>query len=313
MDPLRVLAEEIGFFTRAQARSAGYADRDVTRAVRQGLWRRIRRGYYTFADLWQVADDVDRHRIRSRAVLDSLGDRVALSHVSGVIEHGIDVWGLDLSRVHVTRLDGGPGRVEGDVVHHEGFCADDEVRERDGRLVLPPDRCVLEAGSRTDNERALVMMDSLLHRGLVDHAELFARFELMARWPYVQHLHVVVRMANGLAESVGESRGRYLFWSHGLPAPELQYAVRDAAGVLVATTDWGWPGHGVLGEFDGRTKYGRLLRPGQDAGAVVFSEKQREDLARETSGMSMIRLVWSDYDRPGVTIARIRRALRLTG
>lgn len=313
MDPLRVLAEEIGFFTRAQARSAGYADRDVTRMVRRGLWCRFRRGYYTFTDLWEAMDAVGRHRVRSHAVLDSLGDRVALSHVSGVVEHGVDVWGVDLSRVHVTRLDGGPGRIEADVVHHEGFCADDEVLVRDGRLVLPPDRCVLEAGSRADNEQALVMMDSLLHRGLVDHAELFARFELMARWPYVQHLHLVVRMADSRAESVGESRGRYLFRNHGLPAPELQYAVRDADGVLVATTDWGWPGHGVLGEFDGRSKYGRLLRPGQDPGSVVFAEKQREDLAREVSGMGMIRLVWSDYDRPRVTIARVRRALRLTG
>ncbi|QKE01301.1 type IV toxin-antitoxin system AbiEi family antitoxin domain-containing protein [Nocardioides marmotae] len=313
MDPLRVLAEEIGFFTRAQARDAGYADRDVTRAVRQGLWRRIRRGYYTFGDLWRIADPVDQHRIRSRAVIDSLGDRVALSHVSGVIEHGVDVWGLDLSRVHVTRLDGGPGRIEGDVVHHEGFCGAGEVVERDGRRVLPPERCVVEAGSRTDNERALVMMDSLLHRGLVEHGELFAQFELMARWPFVQHLHLAVRMADGRAESVGESRGRYLFWSHGLPVPQLQYAVRDSKGAVVATSDWGWPEHGLLGEFDGQLKYGRLLRPGQDAGSVVFAEKQREDLAREVSGMGMVRLVWSDYDRPALTVARVRRALRLSG
>ncbi|WKN50382.1 type IV toxin-antitoxin system AbiEi family antitoxin domain-containing protein [Nocardioides sp. Arc9.136] len=313
MDPMRVLAERNGFFTRRDARSAGYADRDITKVVRHRVWVRIRRGYYTFTELWQALDDLGRHRVRSGAVLDSLGDRVALSHVSGVVEHGIDTWGVDLSRVHVTRLDGGPGRIEGDVVHHEGFCAADEVLDAGGRLVLPPERCALEAGSRATNEQALVMLDSLLRRGLVSPEALMGRFELMSHWPFVQHLHLMVRMADARAESVGESRGRYLFWSHGLPAPQLQYAVHDTGGQLVATSDWGWPEHGLLGEFDGRVKYGRLLRPGQDARAVVFAEKQREDRAREASGMGMVRLVWSDFDRPTLTVARVRRGLRLSG
>ena len=60
-----------------------------------------------------------------------LGSRVALSHVSGVIDWDIPTWGLDLSRVHVTRLDGGAGRLEGDVVHHEGLSLDHEVVERE--------------------------------------------------------------------------------------------------------------------------------------------------------------------------------------
>src|SRR4051794_30270681 len=135
LDPLRAIARRDGFFTRQHAEQAGYADRDVTRMVRARVWRRIRRGVYAFTDTWAQLDDVGRHHVRSSAVLHSLGDAVALSHVSGVVRHGIEVWGLDLERVHVTRLDGGAGRVEGDVVHHEGFWLDKDVTEVDGQRV----------------------------------------------------------------------------------------------------------------------------------------------------------------------------------
>ena len=71
--------------------------------------------------------------------------------------------------------------------------------------------------------------------------------------------------------------------------------------------------HRVFGEFDGKIKYGRLLRPGHDAGQVVFAEKRREDLVRELTRGSMVRLVWEDLDRPRVTHDRIARLLRLAG
>ena len=90
----------------------------------------------------------------------------------------------------------------------------------------------------------------------------------------------------------------------------MQFEVRDARGRLLGTTDWAWRHEGVLGEFDGRQKYGRLLQPGQDPGEVVFAEKQREDALREITGISMFRLVWSDFDRPTLTVARVARLLR---
>lgn len=313
MDPLRLLAETQGFFTRADARHCGYDDRAVTRAVRVELWHRIRRGAYTFTDLWSGLDDIGRHRVRSHVVAGSLGHSAALSHVSGAIDHGLLVWGIDLSRVHVTRLDGGPGRIEGDVVHHEGKCTDAEVQERHDHLVLSPVRCALETASRAGNEQALVVLDSLLYLELADFGGLMRRFEQMGSWPYTQHLHLVVRMADGGAQTVGESRGRYLFWTFRIPAPKLQFEVYNGAGELIGIADWGWPEHALLGEFDGRIKYGRLLKPGQQAGDVVFAEKQREDAMREATGMAMVRLVWADYDRPRATASRIERLLRRAG
>lgn len=313
MESLRILVATRDFFTRAEARGLGYGDRAVAAAMRARSWHRIRRGYYTFADTWAALDPVGRHRVVSRAVAHSLGDAVALSHVSGLVAHGVDLWGVDLSRVHVTRLDGGPGRIEGDVVHHEGRCVDDDVVTVEGVAALRATRCAIETASRTSNEVALVLFDALLRARHADADALFVQFDRMEHWPYTQHLHVPVRMAAAGAQSVGESRGRWLFRVAGLPAPILQYEVRDAAGELIGVTDWAWPGARLLGEFDGEMKYGRLLRPGQDPGDVVFQEKVREDRLREITGMGMVRLIWSDYDVPDATTRRLRAQLERAG
>ncbi|GAB3197080.1 hypothetical protein GCM10027062_07920 [Nocardioides hungaricus] len=310
MDPLRWLTRECGFFTRREADDAGYDDRAVARMVRARVWVRFRRGFYAFADEWTALDDVGRHLVRARAVARSLGPTVALSHVSAVVVHGIDVWGVPLSHVHVTRLDGGAGRIEGDVVHHEGVCIAGDVIEVDGLAVTTAVRSVLETGSRTPSEAALCLLDSGLFKDQFDHDQLMQTHARLGGWPGMRHLHIPTRMASGKSQSVGESRGRWLFRTHHLPAPVLQYEVHDATGNLIGICDWGWPALGLLGEFDGRIKYGRLLREGQEPGEVVFAEKIREDALREATGYGMFRLIWADYDEPGRTVARISRLAR---
>ena len=313
MDPLRLICEQDGFFTRAMAREVGYDDKAVSDMLRRRLWHRFRRGYYSLADIWLRLDEVGRHLVRSRAVLHSLGDVVALSHVSGALAHGVEVWGADLTRVHVTRLDRGAGRVEGDVVHHVGVSTEDDLVVVDGLRTFRPVRCAIESGCVTGGESALVLFNSLLHRGLAEPEELYRQFDAMSAWPGARHLHVPIRLADPRVESVGESRGLWVFWTLGLPRPEIQYPVHDADGELHGTCDWGWPDRGLLGEFDGRVKYGRLLAPDQDPGQVVFAEKQREDMLRELTGCAMLRLVWSDFDRPRTIKARAERLFRRAG
>ncbi|MCW2793113.1 MAG: hypothetical protein JWO76_2211 [Nocardioides sp.] len=310
MDMLAALCVAQGFFTRGDARDAGYDDKAIAAAARSGLWLRFRRGYYTLGVLWTAMDDVERHRVRSAAVVHSLGDSVVLSHVSASVAHGLDIWGIPLDRVHVTRLDGGAGRLEGDVVHHTGRALDDDITVSEGRPVMRPVRAAIEAVGRSSGEVALAHFDSLLRCGLAHPDELMNQFMIMERWPFTQHLHLPVRMADPRSQSVGESRGIWFFFRHGVPAPVPQFEVRAADGTLLGTCDWGWPHHGLLGEFDGQTKYSRLLRPGQDPGSVVFAEKHREDAIREETGRRMIRIVWSDYDRPRLLLDRLNRMLR---
>ncbi len=306
---LRAIEREHGVFLRSEARDLGYDDNAVRRALRNRHWVRVRHGAYCFYDTWAASDPVRRHQLLSLAVMRSHGDRVALSHTSAVISHGIDVWGADLSRVHVTRLDGGAGRIERDVVHHEGQWRESALARSNGHLVTGPTRAVLETASITSLESGLVTLDSALHKGLSDPELLQAAHHGFARWRGTRKLQLGVRMADGRSESVGESRSRYLFWAQGLPAPELQFHVFDELGNLAGITDFAWPEHRLLGEFDGRVKYGRLLQAGEDPGDAVFREKVREDLLRELTGWRIIRLIWADLASPVATAARVRRLL----
>ena len=119
------------------------------------------------------------------------------------------------------------------------------------------------------------------------------------------------RIATGMldirSESPGESASRVIFQLHGLPAPDLQHEVRAADGTLVGRSDAAWPEFRTLGEFDGRTKYGRLLRPGQRTEDVVYAEKLREDALREL-GWEVVRWTWADLRDPEALIRRIERA-----
>ncbi len=311
MDRLRILAETTGSFTRADALACGYDDRAIARAIRVRLWTRIRTGAYTFSDLWAQADELARHRASARAVMKRLGTNVALSHVSAAVDHGLTAWNADLSQVHVTRLDGGAGRTEAGVVHHEGLCLDEDVVDHDGYFVVKPARAALETGSQLTTEAAIVLFDDGLHKRRFTVGELEAAFCLMQSWPAFRKLQIAVRFADGRAESPGESRTRYLCYVHGLPAPELQYEVLDQHGRLIGTTDFAWPEYRLLGEFDGRIKYGRLLKPGKGPGDAVFNEKVREDLLRETLQWAMVRIIWAELYRGAETAARIRRLMRL--
>lgn len=313
MDPLRIITATEGFFTRREAKNAGYADREITRIVRDGAWHRIRRGAYVFADEWKALDAVGRHRVRARAVQRSLGSKIALSHVSGLVAHGIDLWGVDLARVHVTRLDGAGRPLEGDVVHHLGVVRDDEIETRDGLRTLPAVRCALEACLQASDEVAQCLLDAGLRAEAFTKEELEAEYERMDQWPFSHPLGAAVAHADSRSGSIGESRCLWLFRAGGLPRPELQVPVHRADGSLVGIVDWAWPQFRLFGEFDGRVKYGKHLRPGQTPGDAVFAEKRREDEIREITDYGFVRVTWVDLDNPRQMLARVDSRMRSAG
>jgi hypothetical protein len=310
MDTLRVTALASGFFTRQDPLRVGHDDRSIARSLRSRLWVRVRPGAYTFSDLWPEEPE-DRHRVLGRAVAARLGRRATLSHTTAALEHGLSVWDADLARVHVTRLDGGAGRSEAGVVHHEGLTLPSDIVEREGRLVMVPARAALETASLLSTEAAVVVLDSLLHLRRCTPGDLAASYALMESWPGMRRTRIAVRLADGRAESPGESRTRYCCYTWGLPAPEPQYDVFDSNGRLIGTTDFAWPAYGLLGEFDGKVKYERLLREGESPGDAVFREKRREERICEQLGWRMVRIVWADLYSPAATAARIHRLLRV--
>lgn len=310
MDAALEIARQTGVLLRREAVELGMDDRALARAVRDDDLTRIRHGMYALPGPWKELFPEGRHRILCEGVRRRFaGTPIAFTHASALVLQGISVWGDDLDQVHVTRLDGHHGRTEHGIVHHRGVLPEEDLLEVDDWLTSVPDRAVVEHICRNNVEAGLVSADSALHQEVVDLDQVVARFEQFQSWPDRRSGHIVLRLADARAESVGETRGRFFCWKHGLPAPDLQFEVRDEYGNLIGRTDFVWHNYCLCGEFDGMQKYGRLLKPGQTIQDVVATEKTREDKIREITDYRFLRWTWGDYSRPDQLLRRFQDKL----
>lgn len=307
---LRALVAAHGVFTRKEALAAGYHDYAITKLVGCGAWVRVRRGAYVFGEEWAALTDNQRYAVLCRAAVRQANTRVVLSHMSSANEYGAPLWEGDLTTVHLTRPDERAGRAEAGVVQHRGVLAEDDVVERRGREVMSATRTALELTLVCDVEHALVEIDYLLHHGFTTMEQLRNRYESMAHWPHSLATDLVLRLADGRAESVGETRARFLCWAQHLPAPIPNYPIHDEHGVEIARVDLAWPQLGVFLEFDGKTKYEEHRREDESVVDCVLREKQRESRICEITGWRCIRIVWADLYKPAETATRIRRLFR---
>lgn len=289
-----------GVFSRAEALARGETDRSLSAAVRDGLLVRLRRGMYVPADLYAACDDTGRHLLHARAAVASQRGRVALTGASAAALHGFAIYGSCLKNVHLVRLDSGSSRSAASVRHHVvGHDIDSDVAEYAGLLAISPARAVWEVACRHSLESGVVTADSALRQQpelalvLEDLAAQFARF------PGSGHGRTAIRLADPRAASPGESVSRVQFYRFGIPKPDLQHKVYDAYGNLVGESDFYWEEFQHLGEFDGKVKYLKYLRPGESASDCVFREKRREDTMRaQSKGMS--RFTWDMMMNPKV-------------
>lgn len=297
---------ERGYFTRKQALSYGETDQSLQAALRSGALVRLRFGVYAPAGSLDGLDDDARHLLLAQACVAQQRGQVALAGPTAALWHGYDVFGHDLSTVHLARLDRGSARRESGIVHHRlGSAATLGVRSRREVLVVSPEDAVWQVALLSHLEGGVVTADSALHQSPA-LAEPLAR--VVARslnQPHSRTARLALRLARREAESPGESLTRMACYRHGIPSPTLQHEVVDHAGRFVGRADFYWEEFRLLGEFDGRIKYGRLLPEGQTAVDAVVREKDREDEMRATScGMS--RFVWSEV-QPGSCNRRMAR------
>ena len=290
--------------------AAGYADNELQRGRRAGSLIVVRRGAYVSAGDRRLEHPLARHALLVAAEVARIAPYAVVSHVSAVVLHGLPVWGVPLERVHVTRARATGARAGRRVVVHSASLTRAQITRVDGIPVTCPARTVVDLARTCSFESAVVTIDAALRRGLVSEATLADALQRAAGWPGVPAARRAVDFADGLAESVGESRSRVALLRAGLPAPTPQWEVRHG-GELVGRVDFAWPQRHTIAEFDGRIKYGRLLRPGQEPGDAVFEEKLREDRLR-AAGLRVVRWVWKDLSAFAGTANRLRDALNLT-
>ncbi|MGZ0153231.1 type IV toxin-antitoxin system AbiEi family antitoxin domain-containing protein [Kribbella sp. WER1] len=300
-----VAALQGGVFSRRQAVFSGYSPAQIRQRLGDGRWVRIRHGQYaekrdlTALEPWTRARH--EHLQRVHAVVNSRrSSAVAVSHHSAVSLHGLPLWGLDLTRVHITRRDGTiSGRIAG-VHHHAGELSDADLTLAGGLVTTTVARAVFETACTTPFQPAVVVFDAALRSGSVAEADVRRLLEATEYWPGGPTARAALKFSDPRSESVGESRLRVLFADHGLPPPALQVEFGDSRG-FIARVDFFFEEFDTVVEFDGRLKYRNA------SGEVLVLEKIREDRLR-AKGLQVVRADWSDLDHPDRLLTDIQGA-----
>ncbi|MGB6183058.1 MAG: hypothetical protein WBF79_17620 [Rhodococcus sp. (in: high G+C Gram-positive bacteria)] len=293
LDPSRLVL-------RQNALARGFSDSDVRSLYTRGGAQRLGHGAYMDEAGFGALDRVARHRVMIEAVMPSLSVDAAVSHQSAAVLYDWPLWAVDLDRVHVTRDRPNGGRIRPDTTVHCARLLDGRVHTVGGFVATGPERTLVDLARSVPFEQAVVAGDHALRSGAIDLESLVAEQELAKRRRGISAARRAIGFMDPSSDSVGESRSRVLFHRNGIPAPQLQVEI----GAWRVDFLWG----DVIGEFDGRVKYSRYLRPGQHPSDVVFEEKKREDALRAL-GFRVVRWTWDDLAHPDALLGRLRAAL----
>ncbi|TQN37513.1 hypothetical protein FHU33_4165 [Blastococcus colisei] len=305
-----MIAEEPGhpvFLRRAAALRDGFSDAELARAVQRKELVRLQRGTYVESTGTLPDDAAARHTLMVAATVAGLSIPGVVSHASAAALHGLPLWQVPLGRVHVLRPPPTGGSGSARVHLHVARVPDDQVTLVNGILATDVTRTVVDVARTVSFESAVVLSDRAVRTRDTSRERLSECLERMGSVPGSRQAARVIAFADPLSESVGESRSRVLLHRLGLPTPDLQVRVLRPDSSAIGRCDFGWRSHRTIGEFDGRIKYGRLLKPGQDPGDAVFHEKRREDELRDHR-WEVARWTWDDLDSPRLIEGRVRRA-----
>ncbi len=283
----------------------GLSPVEIRSAVGAGSLERLRRGAYV--DSAGSEDDmVRRHRRLITATLRQGHPGAVVSHGSSAVLHGSGVPRSALGCVHLTRNRHGGGQRRAWLQVHGHPLPDEHVTEVDGIATTTLPRTVVDLACTLPLPDAVAVGDGALRLGATP-LDLSSVLADVGPRRGIATTRRALELLDARSESYGESISRVLMLERGLVDLVPQQLIRDGRGVVVARVDFAWPAQGVIGEFDGRVKYGRGLAPDEDPTEALWREKVREDLLRDL-GWQVVRWVWADLDDPRTWFARLDRA-----
>ncbi|MDU0349106.1 hypothetical protein [Actinomyces sp. MRS3W] len=256
---------------------------------------RVMRGAYVQRDALSGLTRSQVHRVKIIAAhLTGLLDGGSiLARESAAVMHGIPLIGAVPEQVQVVQRGRDGGRTSAGLRTlraHEGFA----TVLNDGLLMASVAQTLADLGRQRPLRDVLAGFDAMLREGRVTKEEIAAAAPKRSRGR--PRLRRVITAADPASESPGESLSRAVMLEHHLPLPNLQESVRDEYGGLLGRVDFIWFDYGVIGEFDGRVKYGRALTD-RSTDEVLVDERRREINIERATGMRVVRWLWDDAFR----------------
>ncbi|MDJ0393886.1 hypothetical protein QMK17_11140 [Rhodococcus sp. G-MC3] len=288
---------------------SGTTDGDIRVATNSGTLERIHRGAFVpTADLSSLGV-AERHILRVRAHAASARSSLVVSHESAALVHGLPLWSPNLQRVHFTVDRTSGGRTSQTRHVHPAPLSSDDVVELHGMNVTSPDRTIADLCKSMSFEAAVCVGDAALSKGTATVDGVTQALNRSGRRSIVKAFRALGFCMDS-SESIGESRSRVHLKFLGFTGPALQMNLYSPDGMFIARVDFLFDECGVVGEFDGKVKYTKFLKPGQSSSDVVVAEKAREDELR-SYGWVVVRWTWSDLEHPQRLREKLKRAFEL--
>ena len=256
-----------GIVTLAQLDGLGITRRQRQWRLRTGRWESPYTGIYRIAGLpasW-----------RSDLLAACLAGPAVSSHRSAAALW--DLPGARRDRVEIITPRWERAQHAGLVVHESLLLDTTDETMVDGIPTTTIERTIFDLCACSPDVVVDMAIDRALGRSLLDHRRLVATESRLATKgrPGASRFHrVMARRIEGAAtpESAPERRLAHALVKQGLPEPEVQFAVRDSDGRLVARCDLAYPQWRIVIEYDSvqeHTGRNALLRDSARLNAIA--------------------------------------------
>lgn len=278
--------------------------RILTREVSRGTLHKLRRGAYIPVDVWASADDREKHLIRIAATMSGVRSNLAVAGMSAAAVWGMPVIALPDS---VTLLDSwrGGGRSEPGVRRTSAGFVRARTVVMNGFLATDLAWTALHVARVNTFRESVGSLDWAMRMTGVHSVTKSALMADLRSLPLsfgTRHIERVVEFSCDQSDSFGESMARACIFELGFLMPELQVGFHDQHGDMFA--DFCWRALGVIGEFDGKSKYTRNEYTQGDPSRVVWREKLREDRLRALD-LRVVRFTFADIARPSLLARKL--------
>lgn len=294
-DLLALTALTGGLFVRADLARHGYSTQQLQRWLRTKAVRLVSRGVYAVGPPATGPDARLTELTRGAARL--YGDRVAASHHSALLLHGLALYDVPLGIAHAVRLSGGVRSSAHVKIWHPRYSP--EIVEVDGLRTVTPALAIAQVAACFGMRAGVVAGDSGLHRAGLTRARLEVAVEQIGHATGIDASRAMLRRLDPGSQSPGESLLRLIAQDLGFEV-QTQFPVLDDFGRAFAYADLRLKGTRSLLEFDGGMKY-----EGANGRQALMKEKAREERIRDR-GWGVDRIVWKDLSN----VPRLAQCIR---
>lgn len=265
-----------------QLRAHGESTRHLERGAQLDAFVRIRPGAYLTIGEWNALDARTRHLVAMAAVTETSRRRLLFFAESAAALHGIPLLGGWSERPHIVDHVGQRRAALVGVVTHRLELTDDDVVDVDGVLATSALRTAFDIAATRGFLAGVVALDHVLGASFgVPRSAAEEYLERAHSRRGVRRMKAALAVATGRAESPLESVSLGQFHLLHFPKPRQQVVyVIDGRSYRV---DFHFEDDDVIGEADGRSKYGPDVRDGLPVEQQLWSEKEREDSLRSVA------------------------------